>query len=296
MSDIKPVYRVNKETLYDSPPQENRENRENKNIDKSTANVFAELDEYFQFLQSNKWKKVKILLEKSNLKIHFDPVDFLTDISFACFCAENDKFIEDKLRQKYEKVVKNGDIDTQINALKMLQNFVKEVPEIGNKAFDYALRELEKKNITISIKNESGSYYLPQLFNQYCKELEYARTYLTTYKSLESGYRGYFGGLVFPSKQPHGLDKRTPQNVKKDSLLFHLVFICRHHTGGKDLPSGTGWHTMPKKLGKPCYPLVKEIADIILYDGQKHILNNESVTKCVQRLVELKAGFFEPPW
>jgi hypothetical protein len=296
MSDIKPVYRVNKESLKGSL-DERLPNQINKtNHPSGMANDFPEVEEYVLFLNSKKSQKVKKKLEDSNLKVLVHPWNFLDDILHACFLAEHDKFVEDKLRQKYEKVVKNGDIDNQINALKTLQNFIEKVPEIGNKAFDYALEELEKNNIDISINNRSGSNYLPQLLDAYVKELEYAHTYLTSSKSSESGHRGYFGGLAFLSKLPHGLDKGTPQDVKKDSLLFHLVFICRNHTAGEDMPTGNGWHTMPKNLGKPCYSLVKEIADIILHEGRKDILTVHSVTKCVQRLVKQNAGFFEPSW
>ena len=291
MSDVKALRILNKESLNPRlPPHIKR-----KQKPRGMPNAFPEMEEYVQFNNSKKWQEVKIKLEESNLKVHSEPLTVLDDICYACFLAEHDKFVEDKIREKYRKAIKNKVIEDQVRALKTLQKFVEKVPEIGNKAFDYALRELKKNGTDISISIGSGSSFLPQLFNQYSEELKKALNYLKSPKSLESGYRGYFGGLVFPSELPHGLDLKNRKNIKKQSLLFHLVFIFRHHTAGEEMPPGTGGYTMPDPdIGKPCYELVTDIAEVFL--GKSNDLNEDAVTHSVTRLKKQNVRFYEPSW
>jgi len=279
---------VNKESLNIKPPSHIRVK---ENADWSTVDSFPEMEEYVLFLKSEKSQKVKIILGESNLQVHAEPSDVLSDIWYACFLAENGKFIEDKIREKYRKVITNKVIEDQVRAIKTLQKFIEKVPEIGNKAFGYSLQELKKNDLDIPI--HTGPGYLAQLLNQYSEELKKAHKYLTTSESLQPEHLGYFGGLIIPSKLPHALDLKKPTDIKKQSLLFHLVFICRHHTAGEELPPGTGGYTMPN-IGNPCYKLVTDIAEVIL--GKSNDLNEDAVTHSVIRLKEKNVRFLEPSW
>jgi len=91
-----------------------------------------------------------------------------------------------------------------------------------------------------------------------------------------------FGGIAYQGSF------KKPEDIKKSSLLFHLVFLFRHYTAGKkDL--GRFYQLMPT-FGSPCQKAVASIASQVLNVD----VTDKSVQQIIRRLQKNKVMIV--PW
>lgn len=246
--------------------------------------VKANLGPPGDFMFSDKGNRIsKLLLEKKQIEGQKEFYKWHS-ILYACWLAESGEFVEHPLREIYDRKFKDVNIKYQIKAIKNLRRLLKKFPLSAYPAVTKIFESHPLKN-----KNSNKILVFDEMLTQCADELQNKITEISGRNPLKDPEIWPYGGLLFLSALPSGRSRARRGNLKRQSLLFHLVYAFRQITSNNlealESPGGT----MPA-VGKPCYSLVAEIAQIVLEED----LDEDSVKKIVGRLVQKGAMYFDP--
>jgi len=251
--------------------------------------LLGNLPEFKDYIFGDKGNAVSKLLEKEGV-IQF-PIDSSPEnahkwivIQMACCYAYNDKFVENTVRKRYDNIIIDKEIESQIRAIRKLQKFHNKNSNVTLPAILNAFSDLKIN------KNDIPTYgNFDHFLDQYADGLQKWLDQVTGKQPPEEKTSWPYGGLLFFSDLPFGRSIKRQGDIKKQSLLFHLAYIFRHITSNnlETMKSPAG--PMPK-FGKPRYTLSGEIAQKVL--GK--IVTENSAQKIVKNLVEKGVWYFDP--
>jgi len=231
------------------------------------------------FMFGKKGREISELLLKKQ-RIEECPKDFFKwfSVQHPCWLADSGQFVERTSRERYNNLRKDGEIESQIEAIKKLLGFYKKFPEIGHPAVKSICEFFPPINTHISL-----DWALKRILGSFATELQSMHEKISRDGPLEKPEIWPRGGLLFPSDLPVGRSIEEKGSLEVQSLLFHLVYAFRRITSDniEALESPGGF--MPE-YGKPCNALVADITRIVLDES----LGEDSVKNIVARLVEKK--------
>lgn len=208
----------------------------------------------------------------------------------ACCNAYYDRFSDRTKRNRVERLLEDKEIESQIDAIKKLQQFYK-------KNWDFVYLPARRALETLSSINEDTVRFpqFTQFLDQYAAGLQKRLDQLNRKRPSDEKDFWPYGGLMFPGDLPYGRDFiKYEEHIKIQSLLFHLTYIFRHITNNNlDGLGSLDCRPMPT-TGKPRYALVADIANIVLEETETKEHDEVSVRKIVDRLVRKKAHYFDP--
>lgn len=236
------------------------------------------------FIFSDKGKEIFKLLQKKRIRCQKEDTYKWLPVLWACWLAHSGQFEEHTVRKQYDEIIKDKEMESPIKAFNKHQKFHKKHPNITYSAVMSIFESSPLKNehkLILSI--------FDQILNQYPTELQAKLDEISQSDPLEEPEFWPYGGLFFPSDLPFGRSIIRKGEIKKQSLLFHLVFVFRHITSDNFEALESPGGPMPK-YGKPCYSLVAKISNMVL---EKDI-GEDSVKKIVGRLENKTVMYFDP--
>jgi hypothetical protein len=173
------------------------------------------------------------------------------------YCEDKDWAVKTRNRHK---LVNKAEIDSQINNIKKLRQFIRRHPDISSSAMRYALFDLKKKNISVSLIKSKMSHdkKIDKILLEYSRGLSKP---IPSFEFESQIYRFWFGALIYPKPLD---EQKGPDDIRLNSLLLILTDIFRQYSSREGMITNLDCGRKLCEGGRSHYKLIALIINATL--------------------------------